>query len=242
MLVYPKLLAAALPNHFLSFEKADDWGNVAEPKRLARYILASGIAGHPQRYHKRTTAIVTAWNIANGMRLGLWLVLHQRLRIVHARSYVSSVMPRLLIQSERGRRVALEAARRLGVDVGVFLLGFVKVSSDDYQQGDLHGLSSKGWGLPAIIIASEAGTLVVTTARPLGPREILSVRQFGRLVPVGNSLALAAAMAESLAATHDTAALKARAQDFSIDKAVDQYEALLFPGQDRFKRVSGHVE
>jgi len=28
---------------------------------------------------------------------------------------------------------------------------------------------------------------------------------------------------------HDGDALKARAQDFSIDKAVDQYEAMLFP-------------
>jgi hypothetical protein len=36
-------------------------------------------------------------------------------------------------------------------------------------------------------------------------------------------------MAESLATMHDTAALIARAQDFSIDKGVDRYLELLFP-------------
>lgn len=43
--------------------------------------------------------------------------------------------------------------------------------------------------------------------------------------------ALAAAMAESLATMHDTVELKGRVQDFSIDKAVDQYLKLLFPQQ-----------
>jgi hypothetical protein len=53
--------------------------------------------------------------------------------------------------------------------------------------------------------------------------------QFGRLVPVCNAAALANVMAESLAATHDSAALIERAQDFSIDKATDRYLELLFP-------------
>ena len=57
--------------------------------------------------------------------------------------------------------------------------------------------------------------------------------QVGRLVPVGDASALAVAMAESLASTHDRDALKARAQDFSIDKAVDQYVELLLPDRNR---------
>lgn len=77
--------------------------------------------------------------------------------------------------------------------------------------------------------ALAAGTPVVSTDCPSGPREILCDGQFGRLVPVGDAAALAVAMADSLAATHDTNALKVRAQDFSIDKAVDQYLALLLP-------------
>ena len=92
VLAYLKRLAADRPSLLISFEKADDWADVAERERLERDISASGIVWHPLRYHKRPTAVATAWDIACGMGLGLWLVLRHRLRIVHARSYVSSVM------------------------------------------------------------------------------------------------------------------------------------------------------
>lgn len=92
VLAYLKRLVADQPIHLISFEKADDWANVTERGRLARDIAASGIVWHPLHYHKRPTALATAWDIANGMRLGLWLVLRHQLRIVHARSYVPSVM------------------------------------------------------------------------------------------------------------------------------------------------------
>jgi hypothetical protein len=92
VLAYLKRLAADRPIHLISFEKADDWASVSERERLARDIAASGIVWHPLRYHKRPTAVATAWDIACGTGLGLWLVLRHRLRIVHARSYVPSVM------------------------------------------------------------------------------------------------------------------------------------------------------
>ena len=138
---------------------------------------------------------------------------------------------RLLILGEGECRAALEAqARRLGIADSVFIPGFVKDTAPYYHHADLHVLSSTGEGLPTVIIeALAAGTPVVSTDCPSGPREILCDGQFGRLVPVGDVDALAAAMQASLTSTHDRAALMARAQDFSIDKAVDQYEALLFP-------------
>ena len=92
VLAYLKRLATDRPIYLISFEKAEDWANVADRERVARDISASGILWHPLRYHKQPTAIATAWDIASGMALGLWLVLRHRLRIVHARSYVSSVM------------------------------------------------------------------------------------------------------------------------------------------------------
>ena len=165
--------------------------------------------------------------------------------LLHAFAHLSrQVDARLLILGEGNCRGALEAqAQQLGIEANVFMPGFIKDTSSYFQQADLHVLSSTGEGLPTVIIEALAtGTPVVSTDCPSGPREILSGGKFGRLVPVGDAAALAAAMAESLSATHDTAALKARAQDFSIDKAVDQYEALLFPGQDRPESVGGHVE
>ncbi len=140
-----------------------------------------------------------------------------------------TVDARLLILGEGGSRVALEAqARRLGIESSVFMPGFIMDPTPYFQHADLHVLSSTGEGFGNVIAeALAAGTPVVSTDCQSGPREILSNGQFGRLVPVGDAEALALAMAESLADTHDREALKARAQDFSIDRAVDQYEKLL---------------
>ena len=108
--------------------------------------------------------------------------------------------------------------------------GFVKDLSPYYEHAEVHVLSSTVEGLSMVIIeALAAGTPVVSTDCPSGPREILCDGRFGRLVPVGDVVALAVAMGEALSETHDHAALKARAQDFSIDRAVDQYLELLLP-------------
>lgn len=92
VLAYLRRLVSDRPIHLISFEKSCDWANEVERDRLALDIAASGIVWHPLRYHKRPTALVTAWDIACGIGLGLWLVLRYRLHIVHARSYVPSVM------------------------------------------------------------------------------------------------------------------------------------------------------
>ena len=130
---------------------------------------------------------------------------------------------RLLILGEGECRVDLETqARQLGIASGVFMPGFVKDPSPYYQQADLHVLSSTGEGLGNVIVeALAAGTPVVSTDCLSGPREILSDGQFGRLVPVGDTVALARAMDDSLATLPDPAVLKARAQYFSIEKAAD---------------------
>lgn len=92
VLAYIKRLASKHIIHLISFEKADDWSNVAERERLISDIASAGITWHPLRYHKRPTSIATAWDIISGIVLGLWLVMRHRLQIVHARSYVPSVM------------------------------------------------------------------------------------------------------------------------------------------------------
>ena len=60
-------------------------------------------------------------------------------------------------------------------------------------------LSSKWEGLPTVVIeALSCGAPVVATDCPSGPREILADGRFGRLVPVGDSAALAAALVRVL--------------------------------------------
>ncbi|QNI95413.1 glycosyl transferases group 1 family protein [Synechococcus sp. A15-127] len=89
---YLKVLSLDRPIHLISFEKPDDWRNVRERKKLEFEISKTGIIWHPLRYHKKPTAIATTWDIVNGIRMGLWLVFKHRLNILHARSYVPSLM------------------------------------------------------------------------------------------------------------------------------------------------------
>ncbi len=96
VLSYLKRLASDRSIHLISFEKAADWANVAERERLADEIADSGVIWHPLRYHKWPMLLATLWDIANGVRLGLWLVLRYRLRIVHARSYMPSAISLVL--------------------------------------------------------------------------------------------------------------------------------------------------
>jgi glycosyltransferase involved in cell wall biosynthesis len=98
VLGYLKHLAAGHQMHLISFEKAEDWANGSERARISCDIAASGITWHPLRYHKRPSALATAWDIGCGTTLGLWLILRHRLNIVHARSYVSSVIALALKQ------------------------------------------------------------------------------------------------------------------------------------------------
>lgn len=141
------------------------------------------------------------------------------------------VNARLLILGEGDCRSALEAqVRDLRLEGSVFMPGSVKITAPFYERADLHVLSSTGEGLPTVLIEALAhGTPVVSTDCPSGPHEILAGGRFGRLVPVGNPLALADAIVQSLAATHDPEELRTRSLDFSIDKATEQYERLLFP-------------
>ena len=76
-----------------------------------------------------------------------------------------------------------------------------------------------------IIEALACGTPVVSTDAPYGPREILG--RWGDLPPVGDAPALARALVATLRGERPTEeALRARAADFSLEKAADAYVAL----------------
>lgn len=92
VLGYLEHLAKDRRIHLLSFEKAEDWAREAERSAVQARIKAAGIHWHPRRYHKRPSALATAWDIGIGTVSALWLVLRHRVGIVHARSYVAAVM------------------------------------------------------------------------------------------------------------------------------------------------------
>ncbi|MCU5788093.1 glycosyltransferase [Alloalcanivorax marinus] len=123
----------------------------------------------------------------------------------------------------------LEARRRaLGLEDHVHFGGFVSDPGPFYRAAGLFVLSSRWEGLPTVLIeALAAGTPVVSTDCRSGPAEILENGRYGRLVPVGNDQALAMAIGESLSANHDTEALRARANDFSVEKIGQAYLRVL---------------
>jgi glycosyltransferase involved in cell wall biosynthesis len=132
---------------------------------------------------------------------------------------------RLLILGEGEDRAGLEALIAelgLGAD-DVALPGFRDDAVSFMAHAALFVLSSAWEGLPTVLIeALAAGTPVVSTDCPSGPREILQEGRLGALVPVGNSAALADAMLHAL--DHPPPALPAAALDpFTQDAAVDHY-------------------
>ncbi len=124
----------------------------------------------------------------------------------------------------RARLEALAAGHGVARD-----LGFVDFDENPYRymrRSGLLALSSRWEGLPTVILEALAcGTPVVSTDTPYGPREILGC--WGELPPVGDAAALGRAMVAALRGERPSeAALRARAADFSDEKATDAYTAL----------------
>ena len=126
-------------------------------------------------------------------------------------------------------QAALRAqAVELGVGEALHLPGFVANPFAWLARADLFVLSSRYEGLPGVLVQAMAlGCPVVSTDCPTGPREILEGGRLGPLTPVGDDAALAAAILETLARPPARALLRARADDFSVEAAVEGYLELL---------------
>ena len=138
-----------------------------------------------------------------------------------------SLNAKLTILGEGVLRPDLEALIKiLGISNRVSLPGFVLDPVPWFRTADLFVLSSSWEGLPTVMIeALECGVPVVSTDCPSGPAEILDNGRYGRLVPVGDATALAAAIQASLQELHDHDTLRRRAQDFAVPMIADQYLA-----------------
>ena len=103
---------------------------------------------------------------------------------------------RLLILGEGPDRAQLEALiGELGISEDVELHGYTENPYAYFARAAAFVLSSQWEGLPTVLIeALSCGAPVVATDCPSGPREILADGRYGRLVPVGDSTAMAAAL------------------------------------------------
>jgi glycosyltransferase involved in cell wall biosynthesis len=131
---------------------------------------------------------------------------------------------RLLILGEGEERPALEAlVKQLGLEKDVSLPGFAPNPYAYMARAALFVLSSKWEGLPTVIVeAMSFGTPIVATDCPSGPREILRDGQYGQLVPVGDTDALANAIAATLDGKTPRPPREGW-QPFELNNIVEQY-------------------
>ena len=136
---------------------------------------------------------------------------------------------RLVILGEGKLRTELEMlARTLGIAADVAMPGFVENPYAYLARAAVFALSSAWEGLPTVLIEALAcGCPVVSTDCPSGPAEILDGGRYGRLVPVGDDMALARAICATLDAPPPAERLHDRAMCFSADRAVERYCRIL---------------
>jgi glycosyltransferase involved in cell wall biosynthesis len=135
---------------------------------------------------------------------------------------------RLVILGEGELRANLEAlARELGIEDHILMPGFVDNPYCWMRSCGVFVLSSAWEGLPTVLIEAMArGAPVVATDCPSGPAEILEGGRWGRLVPVGDAVALAEAMAAALC-DECHPGVEARAAEFGVNRALDGYLQVL---------------
>jgi glycosyltransferase involved in cell wall biosynthesis len=128
---------------------------------------------------------------------------------------------------ERDRLIA--AAKGLGIQDAFDLPGFVPNPLPYFARARVFVLSSAWEGLPAVLIQALAcGCSVVSTDCAGGIREILKDGAYGELVPVGDAMAMASAMARALEGHGRRPNDIAEAVSYFEEKACeDQYARLL---------------
>lgn len=153
--------------------------------------------------------------------------------VVRAFASIAQSRPtaRLLIAGEGVEREAIERCiAELGLQDRAQLVGVVANPLAWMRRARLFVLASRFEGFGNVLVeALAAGTRVISTDCPVGPREVLQGGRFGALVPVGD----VAAMAREMAAVLDsdpTAAGRAlgreAAQQYTLDRACTDYMAV----------------
>lgn len=163
--------------------------------------------------------------------------------LIRAFARVRAVRPARLIilgdEKTRGERARLQAlATELGVAADVDLHGFVENPFAFLARADVFVLSSRREGIANVVIeALVCGCPVVSTDCQFGPYEVLEGGRYGRLVPVGDDQAMAAAIVETLDNPPDREVLRERGATFSLERVAQRYLELIDP--DEAKQAAG---
>jgi glycosyltransferase involved in cell wall biosynthesis len=120
-----------------------------------------------------------------------------------------------------------ELACDLGIAEDLDMPGYKENPYPYFRRASVFALSSCFEGFGNVVVeALFCGCPVVSTDCPSGPAEILRDGEFGRLVPVGDEKGMANALDNVLDTQIDSRVLRARGEEFSVDRAIDNYDAL----------------
>ena len=151
--------------------------------------------------------------------------------LIKAFAIVKRTLPaKLVILGEGKEREKLEQLiKDLKLEGDVSLPGFTNNPYKYMKKSSIFVLSSRFEGFANVLVEAMAlGTPVVSTDCPSGPAEILEGGKWGRLVPVGDPMALAEAIIQTLKYNSlDIKALQKRAMDFSMDRIIPTYLEVL---------------
>jgi glycosyltransferase involved in cell wall biosynthesis len=136
---------------------------------------------------------------------------------------------RLAIVGDGPERAALEVfARSHGLADRTVFTGYVADPFAWMMRACVLVLPSTYEGLPCVIMEALAcGTPVVCTDCPHGPREILEGGRYGTLIPVGDPIAMAAAIEAALNHVPDRSFLMRRGFEYTAERAAARFLEIL---------------
>lgn len=213
-------------------------GSAIDTARLARVpsdrvtVLHNPIPQRPMPSPEARAMADAFWACPHGQRiLTVGSLKDQKNHPLLLRTFATMPRPdaRLMLLGKGENEAALRTlASDLGIADRVIFAGFHADPSPFYTSADLFVLSSDYEGFGNVIVeALSFGLPVVSTDCPSGPAEILQGGRFGRLVPVGDAIALAQTIQDALDAPVDSDALIRRSADFAPEIVARKYLDLL---------------
>jgi glycosyltransferase involved in cell wall biosynthesis len=188
----------------------------------------------PRIFQMASEPVPLPWPIKDGepVIVGIGRLTRQKdfPTLIRAFAAVRKKLPcRLIILGEGKDRDNLEhLTKQLSLSEKIDMPGFVENPYAYLKRAALYVLSSAWEGSPnALTEALALGVPVVATDCPSGPRETLKDGAIGRLVPVGDPDALAAAMLATLSAPPDEILLKSAVREYTAEVSSQRYLDLL---------------
>jgi len=150
--------------------------------------------------------------------------------VLRAVALINDLNPKVLVVGEGPSRAALEdLSFELGVDSSVKFIGFIPNPSLLLSHANILVSASLSEALPLNLAeALTVGVQVVAADCDFGPREILGDNEWGLLIPLQDS----SAMADGIRRVHDNPfplkLLKNRAADFNSDRIAKKFLELFY--------------